>query len=488
MQLAHDDGAVVLASAAGGRGFDHRGLGDGDEVDLGGLTLAALATPGHTDEHLSFLLRDGGRPARGVHRRVVDRRVGGPHRPARRRPRRGAGPRPVPLAAAAGRRCPRPTAVWPTHGAGSFCSAPPGAERTSTIGRELATNPLLRHRRRGPRSSTQLLGSLGSYPPYFLPPRRDQPARPGRARPRRRRPARPRCRCPRCAGCAPTARSWSTSARCPTTPPRTSPARCRSRCAPSSRPGWAGSSHADAPLVVVRDPDQDLDEIVWQALKIGYERLAGELAGGIDAWTAAGQPTASTELLTGRSRSTSAAGARRPPGHRVHRRAPARRRCTSSSARSPRPRTDLPERPTVVMCGHGERAAGAASLLERAGHRDLAVLAGGATRLGRATGRPLDDRPMARRRRPPGRRGWGCGRTWPSSACWSRSTRWSAGCSGRNARCCRCWPTTEFGLTALHRRADLHPRLRRHQGRHQLRRRHPVRPLRPQTRARRSAG
>ncbi len=34
--------------------------------------------------------------------------------------------------------------VWPTHGAGSFCSAPPGAERTSTIAHELATNPLLR--------------------------------------------------------------------------------------------------------------------------------------------------------------------------------------------------------------------------------------------------------------------------------------------------------------------------------------------------------
>ena len=37
----------------------------------------------------------------------------------------------------------------------------------------------------------------------------------------------------------------------------------------------------------------------------------------------------------------------------------------------------LPDDPTVVMCGHGERAAGAASLLERAGHHDLAVLVGG---------------------------------------------------------------------------------------------------------------
>src|SRR5690242_15563658 len=34
-------GAEVLASAAGGLEFGHRGLGDGDEVDLGGLTLRA---------------------------------------------------------------------------------------------------------------------------------------------------------------------------------------------------------------------------------------------------------------------------------------------------------------------------------------------------------------------------------------------------------------------------------------------------------------
>jgi hydroxyacylglutathione hydrolase len=51
-QLAATDGATVLASAAGRRGFGHRGLGDGDVVDLGGLRLQALATPGHTDEHL----------------------------------------------------------------------------------------------------------------------------------------------------------------------------------------------------------------------------------------------------------------------------------------------------------------------------------------------------------------------------------------------------------------------------------------------------
>jgi len=60
-QLAATGGARVLASAAGYREYPHEGLRDGDEVDLGGLRLRALLTPGHTHEHLAFLLLDGDR-------------------------------------------------------------------------------------------------------------------------------------------------------------------------------------------------------------------------------------------------------------------------------------------------------------------------------------------------------------------------------------------------------------------------------------------
>ena len=60
-QLAATTGAKVLASVAGHREFAHTGLHDGDEVDLGGLRLRALMTPGHTHEHLAFLLLDGDR-------------------------------------------------------------------------------------------------------------------------------------------------------------------------------------------------------------------------------------------------------------------------------------------------------------------------------------------------------------------------------------------------------------------------------------------
>src|SRR4029079_10852399 len=57
--------------------------------------------------------------------------------------------------------------VYPTHGAGSFCSAPAGGERTTTVGRERAANPLLA----APDEDAfvkLLLDRLGTYPGYFL--------------------------------------------------------------------------------------------------------------------------------------------------------------------------------------------------------------------------------------------------------------------------------------------------------------------------------
>ena len=58
-------------------------------------------------------------------------------------------------------------------------------------------------------------------------------------------------------------------------------------------------------------------------------------------------------------------------------------RTTSSSVRWPPDAEDLPDEPLVVMCGHGERAMGAASLLARAGHHNVTVLDGWAAGLGR---------------------------------------------------------------------------------------------------------
>jgi hydroxyacylglutathione hydrolase len=386
VQLGHDDGATVLASAAGHRRFTHRGLGDGDEVDLGGLTLTAIATPGHTDEHLSFLLRDGARTAGvftggslivGSAARTDLLGADRTHELARAQfasLRRLAG-------------LPATTAVWPTHGAGSFCSAPPGAARTSTIGRELASNPLLGIADED-RFVEELLGSLGRFPPYFL--RLAEINRGG-----------------------PAVLDATTTGRL-TELPVSAVAQLRADGAVvvDARPvrdyarahipgavsiplraqfatwlGWLVP--ADAPIVVVRNPDQDLADLVWQAVNIGVEQFAGELAGGIDAWTAEGQATASTRLLRLEEIT---------PRHRV---LDVRQDTEYTSGHLPGAQHaelgslaeaagGLSEAPTVLMCGHGERAAGAASVLERAGHRDLAVVEGGPSDWAQATGRPLD--------------------------------------------------------------------------------------------------
>jgi len=136
-------GATVLAPATAGLEFPHRGLGDGEEADLGGLSLRALATPGHTPEHLAYLLLDGTRPLALFSGGSL--LVGAVARTDLISPDRTVG-----LARALWRSLhervltlPDDLLVYPTHGAGSFCSAPTRGERTTTIGREKAANPLL---------------------------------------------------------------------------------------------------------------------------------------------------------------------------------------------------------------------------------------------------------------------------------------------------------------------------------------------------------
>ncbi|HEX7189615.1 MAG TPA: MBL fold metallo-hydrolase [Actinomycetes bacterium] len=373
-QLAVADGAVVLASAAGRREFPHTGLADGDEVDLGGLRLRAISTPGHTEEHLAFLLLDGDRPT-GVFTggSLI---VGAAARTDLVDPARTAD-----LARAQYRSLQRlitlPDAVevFPTHGAGSFCSAPPGAERTSSIGMEKATNPLLQVADEDAFVSA-LLGSLGSFPPYF---RR-------LAEENRRGPA-VIDEGPALAsvGAARVAQLLRDGALLVDTRPT-------AEFAAAHLPGslsiplrdafatWLGwTVPHDLRLVVLRGDDQDPTEIAHQAAKIGYDNIVGELAGGIAAAITEGFPTKGTRLLRAddvavgdarrlldvRQRSEFAAG-HLPGADNVE--------LGDLAGYSPAP---APAGTTVVMCQHGERAMTGASLLERAGQRNVAVMVGG---------------------------------------------------------------------------------------------------------------
>jgi hydroxyacylglutathione hydrolase len=123
---------------------------------------------------------------------------------------------------------------------------------------------------------------------------------------------------------------------------------------------------------VVRDPDQDLDEVLWQARKIGYDGLAGEVAGGMPAWVAAGLPVVTTPLLA-----PAEVDVRRLVDVRQPNEFAAGHARGASNVELGALTTTAFDGPVVTMCGHGERAATGASLLERAGHRDVAMVTAG---------------------------------------------------------------------------------------------------------------
>jgi hydroxyacylglutathione hydrolase len=62
-RLAEATGATLHVSAKAGAEFEHEPLADGSELELGDVTIRALATPGHRPEHLAFLVVDRSRAA-----------------------------------------------------------------------------------------------------------------------------------------------------------------------------------------------------------------------------------------------------------------------------------------------------------------------------------------------------------------------------------------------------------------------------------------
>ena len=383
-ELAAVEGASVLAPEIGPRGFEVTGLSDGDTVPVGALTLQAMHTPGHSPEHLSYLLLDGARIA-GVF-------TGGSLMVGTAGRTDLVGPeQTVPLARAQYHslqrlmELPDETPVWPTHGAGSFCSAASGGQRVSTIGQERATNPLLQVQDEDAFVEA-LLGSLGTFPDYFLrlgainhqgpavldgtPPL--EPLSVERVQDLIEEGAQVvdvREAADFAAGHVPGALSITL------------------RPVFSTWLGWLADP--GRPVIIVRGRDQDVDDVVWGAANVGFDTLAGELAGGMAAWARAGQPT-TTQLIDARRladepdvavldvRQASEFAVGHVPGTR-----------NVELGTLPARATDVPGGPLVVMCGHGERAMSAASILERAGHTDVRVLVGGPDDWATSTGRSL---------------------------------------------------------------------------------------------------
>jgi glyoxylase-like metal-dependent hydrolase (beta-lactamase superfamily II)/rhodanese-related sulfurtransferase len=387
-ELAAADGAQVLAPRASRLGFTHRGLGDGEEVDLGGLTLRVLATPGHAPEHVSYLLLDGAQPVAVFSGGAL--LVG-----TVARTDLAGRELTEPLARAAYRslhqrllQLPDELAVYPTHGAGSFCAAPAGDQRMTTIGAERRYNRLLA----APDEDAfvkELLAGFGSYPPYFL-----------RLRERNR------------VGPELLGRDWKVLPLLSTGQVQQHlvggglvvDARPIAAFAVGHIPGalsitlrpafasWLGWLLDDTqPLVFVLDEDQNRSDLVRQCRTIGYDHLVGELAGGMATWQAAGLPQAQLPMVEAEELGDQPAGILdvRQTSETADGHLPGAVTVELGALAGHRIPAELPAGPVAVMCAHGERAMTAASLLERAGHKELRAVHGGPSDWQRATGQSL---------------------------------------------------------------------------------------------------
>jgi hydroxyacylglutathione hydrolase len=366
--LAARLGATFVAPTASRLETPHRGIIEGDSIDLGGsLSMVAMATPGHTPDHHAYLLMHSGDPIAlfsggslmvGTVGRtdlcgpeLTDTLAHDMFRSLRRFD-----------------DLPDDLAVYPTHGPGSFCSAPGASQHTTTIGHERATNPLFAITDED-QFVDRLLTELGAFPTYFarLPEL-------NRLGPHRYDTV------PHLARLAPDhiERHLATGG-------ALIDVRNHTAFANSHVPGsvsntlravfatWTGwLVEPERPIAFVIADTQNRDEAVRQCLDVGHEHLVGELAGGIEAWVASGRHVDTIELVHASGIAGPVIDVRQANEYQAGHIPGAVNVELGSIANA-----ELPTGVLTVMCGHGERAMTAASLLATKGRRDLLVLDGG---------------------------------------------------------------------------------------------------------------
>jgi hydroxyacylglutathione hydrolase len=369
------------ASGQAGLAFDYLPLDEGDKIRLDDLTIGVLATPGHSPEHIAYTLTREGATTPAAVFSGGSLIVGGAARtdllghertePLARQLYHTFHHKLLPLA--------DDVAVYPTHGAGSYCAAPQAAERTTTIGRERQQNPLARAR--DEEEFVRLaLSDLPYYPTYYR-----------YLRDLNRRGPRLLGGLPEPAPLSPhevrqalDAGAWLVDTRAPlefagghvpgsTGIPLTAPLNV-----------WAGwVIPFGAPIILTGSEGEEREAAVRQLMRIGYDELRGFLAGGVAAWQAAGLPLASVPVLAARQ---------------LHRRLEEGQELAVLDVRQDSewqaghiagathvaagrlPAADLPfgkHQAIVVQCAVGDRSTVAISLLEQRGFDNLFLLEGG---------------------------------------------------------------------------------------------------------------
>ena len=164
--LARAHGAVYLVNGADAVEFDRTSIADGGTVRVGRLTVKAVATPGHTHHHLSYVVTDGQDQAVFSGGSLLYGSVGRtdlvtPDDTQKLTHAQYSSVRRLTAEA-------RPdAALYPTHGFGSFCSSGPASSaESSTMAEQQQTN----HALTDPDEDhfvQELISNLTAYPSYY---------------------------------------------------------------------------------------------------------------------------------------------------------------------------------------------------------------------------------------------------------------------------------------------------------------------------------
>jgi hydroxyacylglutathione hydrolase len=380
-ELAARTGAPIYGGRSQDYRFDIHPLDDGAEIELGGVRLRALHTPGHTPEHTSLLLFDDrqGQEPFGLFSGdlLFNLEVGRPDLHGEDSKRELAGRLYDSLFVNLA-ELPDRIEVYPGHGAGSACGGSIGDRMQSTLGNERLFSPALQDRTPG-QFTDWLLGSLGDPPRYYANLKQvnaaGAPLRGGAPLPAARNVE-------EFASLAAEPDIVVIDARAMESWAAGHVRGAINLPADEHFPMWLGSVvDPEARILLIADDQHALADVVQHAYRIGYDHLVGYLHGGIAAWEQAGRELAHSELVTVHQLAERL-GAEdltvldvRTAGERAGGYIPGSVHIPANQIPQRTGELD-PSVPVVTYCATGYRASVAASLLRQAGFQRAGAVPG----------------------------------------------------------------------------------------------------------------
>jgi hydroxyacylglutathione hydrolase len=384
MDLAKKTGAKIFMAKSAKCAFDHESLSEDDTIELEDMLLKVLETPGHTPEHLSYVVIDKSRSDSPVGVFGGDTLfVGDVGRPdlfpdiAQELAEQLYHSLHDKLL-----KLPDYVEVYPAHGAGSLCGRAMGAKYTSTIGYERKFNATLQIK-----DKSEFIKSLTEN----MPPAPDHFSRCSDIN----------CQGPtRLADLPIMAELSAAQIKKRIGDPDMVVVDTRSYHAFASQhipgawhldlngnfptfAGWVLPTDKDI-LLVADDYKKALDSVTW-ARRVGVDRIVGYLDGGMVAWAVKGLKTTSIKLISAEDLHDMIAS--EVDFVLVDVRAPQEYEDSHIAGAINIPVADLRTHHTelnkdkinVIICSSGNRSSLGASILKQHGFKDVYNVAGGMT-------------------------------------------------------------------------------------------------------------